>query len=79
MKGLFKSKSRTPVEVVQQMRELLLYVLSNTETRERKRAEKVYITTILFSSFCFDVMVKAAALFRGGNEWLKHVEFFLLV
>ncbi|XWS36708.1 hypothetical protein CRYUN_Cryun20dG0108900 [Craigia yunnanensis] len=40
MKGLFKSKPRTPVEVVQQMRELLLYVLSNTETRERKLAEK---------------------------------------
>ncbi|KAK6259561.1 Mo25-like - like 1 [Theobroma cacao] len=41
MKGLFKSKPPTPVELVQQTRELLAYALSNTETRERKRAEKI--------------------------------------
>ncbi|XVE72507.1 hypothetical protein DITRI_Ditri11bG0044900 [Diplodiscus trichospermus] len=42
MKGLFKSKPRTPVELVQQTHELLVYVLSNTDhTRERKRAEKI--------------------------------------
>ncbi|XP_021274417.1 putative MO25-like protein At5g47540 isoform X2 [Herrania umbratica] len=41
MKGLFKSKPPTPVELVQQTRELLAYALSNTETRERKRTEKI--------------------------------------
>ncbi|XP_065876407.1 putative MO25-like protein At5g47540 [Euphorbia lathyris] len=41
MKGLFKSKPRTPLELVQQTRELLLYADRNTETRERRREEKM--------------------------------------
>ncbi|GLT46251.1 hypothetical protein SLA2020_200220 [Shorea laevis] len=43
MKGLFKSKPRTPAELVQLTRELLIYVQTNTETRQRKRAEKMAI------------------------------------
>ncbi|XVF31865.1 hypothetical protein REPUB_Repub17cG0031100 [Reevesia pubescens] len=40
MKGLFKSKPRTPAELVQQIRELLLYALNNND-QTRKRAEKI--------------------------------------
>lgn len=41
MKGLFKPKPRTPVELVRQVRALLIYADSNTETRESKREEKM--------------------------------------
>ncbi|XP_031398217.1 putative MO25-like protein At5g47540 isoform X1 [Punica granatum] len=41
MKSLFKSKPRTPVEVVRQTRELLVFVDSNPEVRESKREEKM--------------------------------------
>ena len=41
MKGIFKSKPRTSVELVQQVRELLVFVDRNAETREKKREEKV--------------------------------------
>ncbi|KAL1320366.1 hypothetical protein HN51_065101 [Arachis hypogaea] len=42
MKGLFKSKPRTPVDVVRQTRELLLFVdQSAADTRESKREEKM--------------------------------------
>ncbi|KAJ4730167.1 putative Calcium-binding protein [Melia azedarach] len=41
MKGLFKSKPKTPVELVKLTRELLMYANRNTETREKKREEKI--------------------------------------
>lgn len=42
MKGLFKSKPKTPVDIVRQTRDLLIYVdRSNSEIRESKREEKV--------------------------------------
>ncbi|XP_042520525.1 putative MO25-like protein At5g47540 isoform X2 [Macadamia integrifolia] len=40
MKGLFKSKPRTPVEVVRLTRELLIFADRNGSTREDKRQEK---------------------------------------
>ncbi|KAJ6329499.1 hypothetical protein OIU77_011052 [Salix suchowensis] len=40
MKGLFKPKPRTPMELVLQTRDLLIFLDQNTETRERKRDEK---------------------------------------
>ncbi|KAF8410826.1 hypothetical protein HHK36_003363 [Tetracentron sinense] len=40
MKGLFKSKPRTPVELVRQTRELLIYADTNSD-RESKREEKM--------------------------------------
>ncbi|KAJ6343313.1 hypothetical protein OIU76_005119 [Salix suchowensis] len=40
MKGLFKPKPRTPMELVLQTRDLLFFLDQNTETRERKRDEK---------------------------------------
>lgn len=41
MKGLFKSKPRTPVDIVRQTRDLLIYVGRSPDTRESKREEKV--------------------------------------
>ncbi|KAE8715863.1 putative Auxin-responsive family protein [Hibiscus syriacus] len=40
MKGLFKTKPWTPVEMVQYLNELLLFILGNTKTREKKRENK---------------------------------------
>ncbi|MCE3050008.1 hypothetical protein HAX54_046281 [Datura stramonium] len=41
MKGLFKSKPKTPVDLVRQTRELLMYVDRVPDTREGKREEKM--------------------------------------
>ncbi|KAK4755563.1 hypothetical protein SAY87_009320 [Trapa incisa] len=41
MKGLFKSKPRTPVEVVRHAHELLIFIDRNQEVRENKREEKI--------------------------------------
>ncbi|KAK4846597.1 hypothetical protein QYF36_019682 [Acer negundo] len=41
MKGLFKTKPKTPTELVISTRELLTYADKTTEIRERKREEKV--------------------------------------
>ncbi|KAK4369704.1 hypothetical protein RND71_009179 [Anisodus tanguticus] len=41
MKGLFKSKPKTPVDLVRQTRDLLMYVERVLDTRETKREEKM--------------------------------------
>lgn len=41
MKGLFKSKPRTPADVVRQTRDLLIYAQRTPDSRESKREEKV--------------------------------------
>ncbi|CAL9065205.1 putative MO25-like protein At5g47540 [Musa acuminata AAA Group] len=41
MKGLFKSKPRTPAEIVRHTRELLIYVDLNSNSRDTKREEKM--------------------------------------
>jgi len=46
MKGLFKSKPRTPADVVRQTRDLLLFVDRSPETRESKREEKVHLVSL---------------------------------
>lgn len=48
MKGLFKSKPRTPVELVRQTRDLLIYIDLNWTTREAKCEEKVVELSKLF-------------------------------
>lgn len=56
MKGLFKPKPKTPAELVRHARELLIFVESNTEARENKRAEKVIrISISLFGLFLFQL------------------------
>jgi hypothetical protein len=51
MKGLFKPKPRTPMELVLQTRDLLIFLDQNTETRERKREEKVRSVCTDYSFF----------------------------
>ncbi|KAL5763720.1 hypothetical protein ACOSQ2_008222 [Xanthoceras sorbifolium] len=41
MKGLFKSKPRTPADVVRQTRDLVMFAGRNNDTRESKREEKI--------------------------------------
>ncbi|KAI8000739.1 putative MO25-like protein [Camellia lanceoleosa] len=41
MKGLFKSKPKTPVDLVRLTRDLLIYVDQNPDSRETKREEKM--------------------------------------
>ncbi|KAJ8499388.1 hypothetical protein OPV22_009940 [Ensete ventricosum] len=41
MKGLFKSKPRTPADIVRHTRELLIYVDLNSNSRDTKREEKM--------------------------------------
>ncbi|CAL5408215.1 unnamed protein product [Camellia sinensis] len=41
MKGLFKSKPKTPVDLVRQTRDLLIYADLNSDSRESKREEKM--------------------------------------
>ena len=64
MKGLFKPKIRSPVELVRYSQELLLFIDRNEEVREQKRAEKVllmflFIILLKFSSgsLCFHYML----------------------
>lgn len=50
MKGLFKSKPKTPADLVRRTRDLLIFVdLGGPETKESKREEKV----LLLSLLCF--------------------------
>lgn len=41
MKGLFKSKQRTPADIVRHTRELLIYIDLNANSRDPKLEEKV--------------------------------------
>ncbi|KAK4803308.1 hypothetical protein SAY86_001511 [Trapa natans] len=41
MKGLFKSKPRTPADIVRQTRDLLIFIDRNPDPRENKREEKM--------------------------------------
>lgn len=62
MKSIFKPKPRTPVELVRHARELLFYVLSDTETREHKREEKVQM--FLPMEFFCNLSCRISNLFR---------------
>ncbi|KAF2306262.1 hypothetical protein GH714_016089 [Hevea brasiliensis] len=85
MKGLFKSKPRTPVEVVHQTRELLIYADKNTETRERKREEKMSelsklileMRTVLFGNGQNEPNSDACA--QLTQEFFKENTFHLLI
>ncbi|KAJ9146952.1 hypothetical protein P3X46_029164 [Hevea brasiliensis] len=85
MKGLFKSKPRTPVEVVHQTRELLIYADKNMETRERKREEKMSelsklileMRTVLFGNGQNEPNSDACA--QLTQEFFKENTFHLLI
>jgi hypothetical protein len=56
MKGLFKSKPRTPADVVRQTRELLIFIDLNSNISGIKREEKVkknYLCFFFFEHFLF--------------------------
>lgn len=48
MKGLFKSKPRTPVDIVRQTRDLLIFAdrSPSSDSRDAKREEKVNLTFV---------------------------------
>ena len=53
MKGLFKSKPKTPADLVRQTRDLLIYVDRGPDaTRETKREEKVKLPFFFTLLFC---------------------------
>lgn len=66
MKGLFKSKPRTPSDLVRQTRDLFLYALGSISLPDSKRDEKVYslikFVANRFVHFCFN--------------WICHFAFF---
>lgn len=72
MKGLFKSKPRTPVDVARQTRDLLIFADLHGDARESKREEKVRLVLISSSSSSFSCMklsVAQISLFHGCNDW----------
>uniref|UniRef100_A0A6N2MF22 MO25-like protein n=1 Tax=Salix viminalis TaxID=40686 RepID=A0A6N2MF22_SALVM len=85
MKGLFKPKPRTPMELVLQTRDLLIFLDQNTETRERKRVEKMSelskqileIRIVLFGNGQAEPNPDACA--QLAQEFFKHDTFRLLV
>ncbi|KAJ6680546.1 PROTEIN putative-RELATED [Salix purpurea] len=85
MKGLFKPKPRTPMELVLQTRDLLIFLDQNTETRERKRDEKMSelskqileIRIVLFGNGQAEPNPDACA--QLAQEFFKHDTFRLLV
>ncbi|KAJ6723795.1 CALCIUM-BINDING PROTEIN 39-RELATED [Salix koriyanagi] len=85
MKGLFKPKPRTPMELVLQTRDLLIFLDQNTETRERKRDEKMSelskqileIRIVLLGNGQAEPNPDACA--QLAQEFFKHDTFRLLV
>ncbi|CAK9133380.1 unnamed protein product [Ilex paraguariensis] len=55
MKGLFKSKPRTPEELVRQVRDLLIYVDRNTETRENAK-KRIALGQFFDKQYCADIV-----------------------
>lgn len=48
MKGLFKSKPRTPTDIVRQTRDLLIYAdRPSSDPRDAKREEKVSVMNLI--------------------------------
>ncbi|KAG6748733.1 hypothetical protein POTOM_048666 [Populus tomentosa] len=85
MKGLFKPKPRTPMELVLQTRDLLIFLDQKTETRERKREEKMSelgkqileMRVVLFGNGQAEPNPDACA--HLAREFFKHDTFRLLV
>ncbi|KAL9397502.1 hypothetical protein Peur_011755 [Populus x canadensis] len=85
MKGLFKPKPRTPAELVLQARDLLKFLDQNTETRERKREEKMSelskvileIRAVLFGNGQAEPNPDACA--HLAQDFFKHDTFRLLI
>ncbi|KAH7533452.1 hypothetical protein FEM48_Zijuj04G0132000 [Ziziphus jujuba var. spinosa] len=85
MKGLFKSKPRSPVELVRHLRELLIFVKENKEPREHKREEKMTelsktileIRTVLYGTGETEPNPEACS--QLTSEFFKEDTFRLLI
>ncbi|CAL5391061.1 unnamed protein product [Camellia sinensis] len=60
MKELFKSKPRTPSELIRHVRDLLIYADRNTEPRQTKRQEKI-------SELCKLILEMRTVLYGDGD------------
>ncbi|CAL5393925.1 unnamed protein product [Camellia sinensis] len=63
MKGLFKSKPRTPSELIRHVRDLLIYADCNTDPRQTKRQEKI-------SELCKLILEMRTVLYGDGQSEL---------
>ncbi|KAK6149664.1 hypothetical protein DH2020_017189 [Rehmannia glutinosa] len=76
VKALFKSKPKTPVDLVRQTRDLLIFVdRGGPDTKESKRDEKVFFFVYFFEAlfdffFCLDVMMELGKLMRELKQVL---------
>ncbi|RXH85822.1 hypothetical protein DVH24_014406 [Malus domestica] len=61
MKGLFKSKPRTPADIVRQTRDLLVYAQRAPDSRESKREEKM-------SELCKNIRELKYILYGSGES-----------
>ncbi|XP_023554533.1 putative MO25-like protein At5g47540 isoform X2 [Cucurbita pepo subsp. pepo] len=85
MRGLFKPKARSPVELVRYANELLLFINRNEEVREQKREEKIselnktisQMRTVLYGNGGAEPNADACA--QLTQEFFKENTFRLLV
>ncbi|KAG6572244.1 putative MO25-like protein, partial [Cucurbita argyrosperma subsp. sororia] len=85
MRGLFKPKARSPVELVRYANELLLFIDRNKEVREQKREEKIselnktisQMRTVLYGNGGAEPNADACA--QLTQEFFKENTFRLLV
>ncbi|XP_019455242.1 PREDICTED: putative MO25-like protein At5g47540 isoform X2 [Lupinus angustifolius] len=85
MKGLFKHKTRSPVELVHHAHQLLLFLDTNTSSRENKREEKLSelsktileIRTILYGNGASEPNPDACS--QLTREFFKEDTFRLLI
>ncbi|CAL0315944.1 unnamed protein product [Lupinus luteus] len=85
MKGLFKHKARSPVELVRHAHQLLLFLDTNTSSREHKREEKLSelsktileIRTILYGNGASEPNPDACS--QLTQEFFKEDTFRLLI
>lgn len=79
MKGLFKPKIRSPVELVRYAQELLLFIDRNEEVREQKRAEKV-LFMFLFMLFFFYIFIWVTLFSLYACRFLRYLPlgFFII-
>ncbi|XP_022969155.1 putative MO25-like protein At5g47540 isoform X2 [Cucurbita maxima] len=85
MRGLFKQKARSPVELVRYANELLLFIDRNEEVREQKREEKIselnktisQMRTVLYGNGGAEPNADACA--QLTQEFFKENTFRLLV
>ncbi|CAI0383813.1 unnamed protein product [Linum tenue] len=69
MKGLFKPRSRTPVELVQHLRELILFALRNpSDVPKKKREDKVRFLSSLSMAELGKTLVEIRTILFGEGQ-----------